>query len=127
MDASLSLDELQEQLQTLAQQQAELERLLQQKRDAGRKAFIQEIHALISERGYDLEDIATQLLKRAGGGMTAPASRGGYADPSDPSRIYVRGPLPRWLKEQMLADGYDPASKEDRERFKAERLERVGF
>lgn len=123
MDASLSLDELQEQLQTLAQQQAELERLLQQKRDAGRKAFIQEIHALISERGYDLEDIATALLKRAGG-QQAPARRG-YADPSDPSRVYVRGPFPRWLKEQMQANGYDPESKEDRERFKAERLTRV--
>ena len=33
----------------------------------------------------------------------------------------------KWLKEQMQANGYDPESKEDRERFKAERLERVGF
>jgi DNA-binding protein H-NS len=47
-----------------------------------------------------------------------------YVDPTDPSRAYVRGVLPGWFKETMQGLGLDPASKEDREKFKAEHLRR---
>ena len=42
----------------------------------------------------------------------------------DPSKTYVRGVLPAWLKAAMVASGLDPAKKEDREAFKAANMVR---
>jgi DNA-binding protein H-NS len=46
-------------------------------------------------------------------------------DPANPENIYVRGVLPRWMKEQMQANGLDPKSKDDRETFKQQHLQRM--
>ena len=48
-----------------------------------------------------------------------------YVDPHNPDNTYSRGPLPAWMKERMLAAGYDPADKGQREEFKTSQLELV--
>jgi DNA-binding protein H-NS len=45
-----------------------------------------------------------------------------YVDPDNPSNTYSRGPVPVWLKERMIASGYDPADKAQREEFKTSHL-----
>ncbi|MBK1645975.1 hypothetical protein CKO25_15220 [Thiocapsa imhoffii] len=119
----LSLDELQKQAEEIAYQQSVIAQLLVKKREEGRGDFIRELRDLILERGYDLEDIASRLTRGARKTTSNnPVDKRRYVDPNDHERFYIRGPLPGWLKEQMQANGYDPASKEDRDRFKAERL-----
>jgi glutathionyl-hydroquinone reductase len=34
-----------------------------------------------------------------------------------------RGPVPTWLREKMIASGYDPANKDQREECKTSRLQ----
>jgi DNA-binding protein H-NS len=46
-----------------------------------------------------------------------------YVDPENPANTYSRGPVPTWLKEKMIASGYDPANKDQREEFKTSHLQ----
>jgi DNA-binding protein H-NS len=48
-----------------------------------------------------------------------------YVDPNNAENVYVRGVLPRWMKDQMASNGLDASSKEDRDRFKEQFLTRV--
>jgi DNA-binding protein H-NS len=41
-----------------------------------------------------------------------------YALASDPSRVYSRGRMPKWLTDAMAAVNLDPAKPEDREGFR---------
>jgi DNA-binding protein H-NS len=63
--------------------------------------------------------------RRASGGKASDRSYTRYVDPENPENIYSRGVLPKWMKEKMAAQGYDPAVREDREAFKANYLQAV--
>ncbi|WP_170265817.1 H-NS histone family protein [Thiohalocapsa marina] len=117
----LDLEALQQQMQATAEEHAEIERLLQQKLKEAKGDFVRSLRAQITEQGYDVVDIANQLLGRKRGSV-APISGSYYVDPDDPSNTYKRGPLPRWLKEKMLAAGLDPESKQQRDDYKADHL-----
>lgn len=127
--AHLSTDELSAQLQALSARRQALEEALVQQREAEQRAFIEELEALISERGYALEEIVERLQARAprpkrrrqraandAGGYTR------YADPDNPNHVYVRGRMPTWLVEKMSANGFDPNDAEQRAQFKAQHL-----
>jgi hypothetical protein len=38
-----------------------------------------------------------------------------FVDPANPGNTYSRGPVPVWLREKMIAAGYDPKEKDRRE------------
>lgn len=123
---NLSVDEIQEQLDDLAQSQADLEQALEQRQQQAKYDLAQEIKDLIQERGYDLSEIVGLLGARRR--RTASAKKSGsrqytrYVDPDNSENVYVRGVIPGWMKQKMLDQGYDPSSKPDREAFKANSL-----
>jgi len=123
----LSLDEIQQQLEELAQNRIDLEQALAQRKQQAKYDLVQEIKDLIQGRGYDVADILSLMGTRRR--RSAAAKKGSsrqytrYVDPDNPENVYVRGVLPRWMKQKMQDQGYDPGSKEDRESFKANSLQ----
>jgi DNA-binding protein H-NS len=114
----------------LAEMEAERKRLEAEfkKRMANELSdFAKEIAAVITERGYQIDEIVALLQKgkRSGSKRHASASYAHYVDPDNPENTYSRGPLPRWLTEKMTAAGFDPADKAQREEFKANHLKRA--
>lgn len=124
---NLSVDELQNQIEQQKQKQAELEKALNQRWQAEKTELAQEIRRMIDERGYEIEEIVGHVMprRRRGGGKKSSGSYTRYVDPDNPQNVYVRGVLPRWLKQKMTERGYDPSSKEQREQFKANYLHAV--
>ena len=122
----LSVDEIQQQLDELAQNQAELEEALEHRQQQAKYDLAQEIKDLIQERGYDVSEIVELLgaRRRRSSAVKKSSSRQytRYVDPDNPSNIYVRGVIPGWMKQKMQDQGYDPGSKADREAFKANSL-----
>ena len=123
---NLSVDEIQQQLDELAQSQADLEAALEQRQQQAKYDLAQEIKDLVQERGYDLSEIVGLLgarRRRSGGGKKAGSRQyTKYVDPDNAENVYVRGVIPGWMKQKMLDQGYDPSSKQDREVFKANSL-----
>ena len=123
---NLSVDEIQEQLDELAQSQADLEAALEQRQQQAKYDLAQEIKDLIQERGYDLSEIVGLLgVRRRRSTVskkTGSRQYTKYVDPDNAENVYVRGVIPGWMKQKMLDQGYDPSSKPDREAFKANSL-----
>ncbi|MFE8033567.1 H-NS histone family protein [Thiohalocapsa marina] len=120
----LDIDALHQHKQEIEQQQVEIERLLKVKLKEAKGDFVRELRAQIEAKGYEVSDIANQLLgRKRGGGAERTGSY--YVDPDDAGNTYKRGPLPQWLKEKMLAQGFDPTVREQRDAFKAEHLNLV--
>ncbi|MCG6943442.1 MAG: H-NS histone family protein [Thiohalocapsa sp.] len=123
---TLSVDELQAQLQEVEQSKANLEKALYQRWNEAKSELAQEIRDMITSRGYDMDeilDLVTPKRRRA-----SPMKKGNrnytrYVDPENPDNVYVRGVLPKWMKEKMIAQGYDPSVKDDREAFKVNYLQ----
>jgi len=125
----LSAEELKAQLQDLEAQKSALTQALQAQHEQEKEALALEIKTLVSERGFDLEDITDQLFgrkrSRAGSPRRSSASFIRYADPDNPDNTYARGRMPAWLNEKMSAKGYDPTSPEHRAEFKETHLVRL--
>ncbi|MEA3274504.1 MAG: H-NS histone family protein [Pseudomonadota bacterium] len=122
---NLSVDEIQQQLENLDKNRADLEKALEQRHQQAKYDLVQHIKDLIQENGYEISEIAVLLGGRK---RRTPAAKPStrqyvrYVDPEDSNNVYVRGVLPGWMKQKMLDQGYDPTSKEDREAFKANYL-----
>lgn len=125
--SELSIEELQNQLAQIEADKKALEAALRKQRGAELSSFARAIREQILERGYTLDEVVPLLSKGArkgvGGGRSGSYTQ--YVDPDDPTNTYSRGPLPVWLKEKMVAAGYDPADRTHREEFKAAHLELV--
>ncbi len=123
---SLSVDELQAELQQIEQNKANLEKALYQRWHEAKAELAQEIREMITGRGYDMDeilDLVTPKRRRASASKKGNRSYTRYVDPENPDNVYVRGVLPKWMKEKMAAQGYDPSVKDDREAFKASYLQ----
>jgi DNA-binding protein H-NS len=126
---SLSVDELQAQLQQIEQNKVDLEKALYQRWHEAKTELAHEIREMIDSRGYETDEILELVAPKRR--RTVSATKKGnrnytrYVDPENPENIYVRGVLPKWMKEKMTAQGYDPSVKEDREAFKANYLQAV--
>jgi DNA-binding protein H-NS len=123
MPTDMNIDEIRTQLSELETTKTELERALQERQRTHKRELAQEIRALIEEQGYDPDEIAALVMpKRRRNPRPSGPGYVRYADPDNPSNVYVRGPLPSWMKEKMTEKGYAPSSKDDREAFKAKHL-----
>jgi DNA-binding protein H-NS len=123
---SLSVDELQAQLQEIEQSKVDLEKALYQRWHEAKSELAQEIREMVTGRGYDMDeilDLVAPRRRRAAMPKKGNRSYTRYVDPENPENVYVRGVLPKWMKEKMSAQGYDPSVKEDREAFKANYLQ----
>jgi DNA-binding protein H-NS len=125
--AELSATEIQAQLAQLEANTKALEAALRKQRAAELSGFAREIRDQIIARGYTVDQVVSLLTKGSRKGVVGPRSGGypRYVDPDNPANTYSRGPVPVWLKEKMVAAGYDPADRAQREEFKAAHLELV--
>jgi DNA-binding protein H-NS len=129
---SLSLEEIQQQLDAIEQSKSELQHALAVRRQEAKHEVAQQVRDLIVNNGYEINEIMPliQGRRRRGGGAPKPVTGGGreytrYVDPENPENVYVRGVLPGWMKQKMQEQGYDPTVKVDREAFKANYLQAV--
>ena len=124
--AELSSQQLQQQLAQLEADRKALEAALRKRRAAELNDFANEIKEQITQRGYSVDEVFSVLTKGRRKSTGTSRSQGRrYVDPDNPDNSYSRGPLPAWMKERMLAAGYDPADKGQREEFKTSQLELV--
>lgn len=121
--ANLSLEEIQRQLDEADSKKTQLEKLLKSKREEGKGAVVQQIREIIADNDYDAEEIMNLVLRRRR--LSGNRQYRYYVDPENPENVYSRGVLPGWMREKMAEQGLDPASKEDRETFKANSLQLV--
>jgi DNA-binding protein H-NS len=123
----LSTKEITEQLAQIEADKKDLEAALRKQRNAELSGFAREIRDLITERGYTPEEVCSALSKGRRKAASGRRSSGypQYVDPDNPANTYSRGPVPVWLKEKMLAAGYDPADRGQREEFKSTQLKQV--
>jgi DNA-binding protein H-NS len=128
---NLSAEEIQQQIEQAKQREAELKRALDQRRQAEKTELAQHIRQMITDRGYDAEEVINLMLprsKRRGSGGNKRGSGGGsgnytrYVDPDNPENVYTRGVLPGWMKEKMQSLGLDHKNREHRETFKSNHL-----
>jgi len=125
--SELSANAIKEQLARIEADKKALEAALRKQRAAELSGFAREIREQITERGYTVDEVFSVLSKgrkKAAGGLHR-ANYPRYVDPDNPDNTYSRGPVPVWLKERMVAAGYDPADKGQREEFKAAHLKLV--
>ena len=124
--SQLSLEEIQQRLNNIDSDRAALEKELDRKQQQDKKDLAQEVKNMIEERGYEVTEILDLIStrKRTGRGK-GNRSYVSYVDPNDESHVYIRGVLPKWMKEQMGSKGLDPSKKEDRDEFKQKYLKRV--
>jgi DNA-binding protein H-NS len=126
-----TVSELREQLAQLEQQRADVERALAARHEAAKGEIAAQVRDLIVANGYDIDEILPLVagkskgVRRTRGQAPAVEGRAHYVDPDDPSHTYVRGATPAWMRDKMIALGYDPADKDSRDAFKAEHLRRV--
>lgn len=121
---TMSLEDLQRRRLELEQQQAELDRLFRQRHREARQDFLREIRELIHDRGYAIEEIAEQLVGRRRRSEGLNEGRR-YIDPDNADNYYKRGPMPPWLRDKMIENGFNPESRSQRETFKAKHLKLV--
>jgi len=122
--SNLSIEEIQRQLQETDSKKAELERLLKSKREENKASIVEQIRSLIYDNDYDPEEIMDLVLRRRRK-LSGNRQYRHYVDPDNPNNVYSRGVLPGWMKDKMIEQGYDPSSKEDREKFKSTSLKLV--
>jgi DNA-binding protein H-NS len=121
---NLTLEEIEQQLQEIAQNRADLEKALEQRQQQAKYDLAQQIKDTIADHGFELSDITPLLAVRKRRASTRSSGRQytRYVDPENPENVYSRGVIPGWMKQKMRDEGYDPASRADREAFKANSL-----
>ena len=124
--SQLSEEEIQQRLSSIESDRYALEKALERKRQDSKKELADEIREMIQGRGYELSEILQHLTPKRRGTRKSESSRSytRYVDPANPENVYVRGVLPKWMKEQMAARGLNPKNKDDREAFKEQYLEK---
>lgn len=123
----MSAQAIQSQLAEMEAERKRLEAALKKRMASEISDFAKEIATMITERGYQVDEVVALLGKgkRSGSRRRGSDAYAHYVDPDNAENIYSRGPLPKWLTEKMAAAGFDPGDKAQREEFKATHLTRT--
>ena len=124
--SQLSEQQIKQRLTSLESDRFALEKALERKQQDSKRELAEEIREMILAKGYTVTEILEHLTPKRRGTRKAKSSRSytRYVDPADSQNVYVRGVLPRWMKQQMTAKGLDPKSRTDREAFKEQYLDK---
>ena len=112
-------------LRSLELRRAELEQEAAALKKSALAGIVEIIRKYISDNGYTLEEIVNLLVTKGKRTRAKSASEGPktvYTSKLDPSKTYSRGPLPAWLKAEMVALGLDPENKDARDAFKEQHM-----
>lgn len=133
--SNLSVDELKRHLEDAENKKAEVNRILEVRRNEGKDDVIKQLRDIIVSNGYQYDEIVPFIKPKRGRGrargfvvtpkkytLLKPREYNRYVDPDNPDHVYVRGVLPGWMKQKMQEQGYDFTSKDDREAFKKNSL-----
>jgi DNA-binding protein H-NS len=121
----LSLDELHARLEELNAEWYAVAQAIEARENEDRKQLADAIKNKVEGAGYDIQEILGLVEKKKGNSRKSGRTYARYVDPDNEKNAYVRGVLPRWLKDKMRAKGYDPSAKGDRDSFKEKHLKRV--
>lgn len=125
----MTTDQIAEQISEGKRRLEELQAALAERRETVTTEVLADVQAKIEAYGLDAARIAAALSPVAT--VEKPKRTRKPADPSsakiyvlrgDESKTYTRGKMPTWLHTAMAEAGFDPAVKEDRERFKREKM-----
>lgn len=112
-------------LRSLELRRAELERSAAALKKEALTGIVEIIRKYISDNGYTLEEIVNLLAAKGKRTRAKSASDGPktvFMSKQDPSKTYSRGPLPAWMKAEMVALGLDPENKDARDAFKEQHM-----
>ena len=123
---NMSIHEIQQQLEELEHNQADLRQELNERMQQAKLDFVRELKDTIHGRGYEISEIASLIAPRRRRPTSvktgSPRQYKTYIDPANSDNTYVRGVVPGWMRQQMQDKGFDPNSKEDRDNFKKDYL-----
>lgn len=123
-----SIEEIKVAIDAIEAQKAELLAAVAAKQAEARANILAQMRAACIDNDIDPAEVAAALKPPTNDKRTRRASGTDtrvfpiYCLKSDPQRTYMRGVLPGWLKDAIMAAGLDPAKKEDRERFRADHM-----
>lgn len=127
--SNMTLDEIEEQLQQIEHSKRSLQKALEQKKMRQKTELAAKVRDTITAEGFDVAEIVALMEKKKRGGAGATKQTSGsyttYVDPDNSNNVYVRGVLPRWMKDKMQALHLDPGNKDHRDKFKAKHLKAV--
>lgn len=127
--SNMTLNEIEEQIQQMELNKRNLEKAREQKKMRQKTDLAAKVRDMISAEGFDVAEIVALMEKKKRGGAGASKQSSGsyttYVDPDNSSNVYVRGVLPRWMKDKMQALHLDPGNKDHRDKFKAKHLKAV--
>ena len=105
---------------------AALEEELDQRKAVAREAFLIRVRADIAALGMSADDLIEALGGKRKASVTPIKSRkprAARALKADPSKVYLGGALPQWLKDAMFSSGYNPEDKDRRRQFIDEHMQ----
>lgn len=127
--SNMTLNEIEEQIQQMELNKRNLEKAREQKKMRQKTDLAAKVRDMISAEGFDVAEIVALMEKKKRGGAGASKQSSGsyttYVDPDNSSNVYVRGVLPRWMKDKMQTLHLDPGNKDHRDKFKAKHLKAV--
>jgi DNA-binding protein H-NS len=124
----LTTEQLQQRLEQLTEEWNAVKAAMERREAKEKEELAQLVRKKIEAAGFAVDEIATLVRgRRTGRRGSGLGGSGNYVDivwvdPGDAGNVYVRGPLPSWMREKMTAAGFDPAHKDHRDAFKQQHL-----
>ena len=115
-----STEQMLEQIREIEAEKQRLETELEVRRYNARIDFVEKIREEMADLGMSAEDLIRALGGAAKATITPIKSRkqrAARALKTDPSKVYLGGALPQWLKDEMAKIGFDENDKEERRAF----------
>lgn len=112
----MEIDEIKAEIEEADRKKAALLAELEAHKAVARQEFLIRLRADLSALGMTIEDIVGTVPSKPAAKKTR-KPRQARALKSDPSKVYLSGALPEWLKGAMVREGLAPSDKEARKAF----------
>jgi hypothetical protein len=121
-----STEQMLEQIREIEAEKERLETELEVRRYNARIDFVERIREEMAGLGMGLDELILALGGKSVLKITPIKSRkqrAARALKTDPSKVYLGGALPHWLKDAMFSSGYNPEDKDRRRQFIDEHMQ----